>query len=578
MNDLVLRNGLVVDGSGGPPFYADVAIRAGRIVEVGSVDLGARREIDLEGLVVTPGFIDVHTHYDAQLFWDPLARPSILHGVTTVIGGNCGFALAPLAPDDVEYIMSMMSRVEAIPKSALQKGVSWDWEGFGEMIERHERNLGPNAGFLAGHSTIRRAVLGEDATTREATESEVSAMCNLLKQCIAEGALGFSTSLHPAHSDENGDPVPSRFASHGELLALAECLRRTAATTMQLVPTNLARFTPEEVELLIDLSLVSNRPVNWNLLKVTSSDPEGSEIQLRASTQALERGARVYPLVLSQSIRPYFSFLNGFVIDALPGWARIMHLPLPNRIAALNDPATIASLRAGAETVAGRTEKAAQGLVAQWERVEVVETFASVNAGMAGHSVGQLATTRRLDPFEVLLDIVLADDLRTVLTPPAVEDDDESCRLRAKVWQDPRVVVGGSDAGAHVEMMCGATYTTKMLGDGVRTRGLITLQEAVHELTDIPARLYGLKDRGRIETGWWADLVVIDPEVVGPKEVRMHHDFPGDSAHLSADATGIERVFVNGVEVSEAGQYTGNRPGAILRAGHNTDSVTASSS
>jgi N-acyl-D-aspartate/D-glutamate deacylase len=197
---------------------------------------------------------------------------------------------------------------------------------------------------------------------------------------------------------------------------------------------------------------------------------------------------------------------------------------------------------------------------------------------MAGHSVGQLATTRRLDPFEVLLGIVLADDLRTVLTPPAVEDDDESCRLRAEVWQDPRVIVGGSDAGAHVEMMCGATYTTKMLGEGVRTRGLITLQEAVRQLTDVPARLYGLKDRGRIEAGWWADLVVIDPEVVGPEEVRMHHDFPGASAHLSADATGIERVFVNGVEVSEAGQYTGNRPGAILRAGPNTGSVRASSS
>jgi len=574
MFDVVLRNSLVVDGSGASRCVADIAITDGRIVEVGSVAGSAHREVNLDGLVVAPGFVDIHTHYDAQLFWDPLARPSILHGVTTVIGGNCGFALAPLAPRDVGYIKSMMSRVEAIPISALEEGVSWDWEGFGEMIGRHQGMLGPNAGFLAGHSTIRRAVLGEDATKREATDDEIATMCEVLKRCFVEGAFGFSTSLHPAHSDEFGDPVPSRCASRLELMCLAGCLAGSAGTTMQLVPSQLARFSPEEVELLIGLSLVSDRPVNWNLLKVTSSDPEGPEIQMAASTKASERGARVHPLVLTQSIRPYFSFLNGFVIDALPGWAKVLRLPLLERTAALREEETIAKLRAGAQTVAGRTEMAAQGLVAQWERVEVVETFSPANAGLAGRTIGELATERRADPFDVLIEIVRADDLRTVLTPPAVEDDDESCRRRAEVWQDPRVVVGGSDAGAHVEMMCGATYTTKMLGDAVRTRELITLEEAVHQLTDVPARLYGLKQRGRVSPGWWADLVVLDPDTVGPEEVRVHHDFPGAAAHLSAAARGIERVFVNGIEVAEAGEYTGEHPGRVLRAGPDTDRVS----
>jgi N-acyl-D-aspartate/D-glutamate deacylase len=502
----------------------------------------------------------------------------VLHGVTTVIGGNCGFALAPLEPRNVEYIKSMMSRVEAIPISALEEGVTWDWEGFAEMIGRYEGTLGPNAGFLAGHSTIRRSVLGEDATRREATEDEVARMCAVLTRCLSEGALGFSTSLHPAHSDAFGDPVPSRFASRSELLALAGCVKPSAATTVQLVPEQPARFSSDEVELLIDLSLTSDRPVNWNLLKVTSADPEGPEIQMSASTRALDRGARVHPLVLTQSIRPYFSFLNGFVIDALPGWASVLRLPIAERIAALADRDTVQMLRAGAAKVAGRPEMATIGIIAEWERVEIVETFSAANAGFAGRTVGDLARERRADPLDVLLDVVRADELRTVLTPPALEDDDESCRRRAEVWKDPRVVVGGSDAGAHVEMMCGATYTTKMLGQGVRTAGLIGLEEAVHQLTEIPARLYGLKDRGRVAPGWWADLVVFDPDTVGPEEVQVRHDFPGAAAHLSAGSKGVERVFVNGVEVAEAGEYTSDRPGKVLRSGPDTERVSVSGS
>ncbi|MHB8680660.1 MAG: N-acyl-D-amino-acid deacylase family protein [Acidimicrobiales bacterium] len=569
MLDLLLTGGTVVDGTGGPSRRADVGVRDGRIVAVGDVDEPAAARIDADGLLVAPGFVDLHTHYDAQLFWDPSASPSPLHGVTTVIGGNCGFSLAPAGKDHADYIARMMARVEGMPLSALEF-LDWSWTSFGDWLGRLDGGIGVNAGFLAGHSALRRSVMGDEAVGGEASEAQIAAMVALLGQSIEQGALGLSTSQAHTHNDGDGSPVPSRAASRAELEALCRAVSRHDGTTLELiVPGCLNGFSEEEVELLGTLSLLANRPANWNVLGVSSMNPGAAERQLDASTKAAERGATVVALTLPHTMKIRLSFEHGAILDGLPGWRPLFATTADERMKRLSDPAERKRLDEGASS----PEAGILGALANWRNLIVEETFDPANKAYEGRTVGDVAAERGQEPFDALLDVVVADGLRTGLRPP-IPENEADWELRAKVWQDPRTIVGGSDAGAHLDVMCGAIYSTSMLGDGVRKRGLLSWEEAVHQLTDVPARLYGLRHRGRVAEGFWADLVVIDPDRVGHGPERTRDDLPGGASRLYAEAEGIEHVVVNGTEIVRRGEFTGATPGAVLRSGTDTDTVT----
>ena len=572
MLDLLIRDAEIVDGTGAPARHGDVGISDGRITAVGELDDLAAKTIDAQGLTLAPGFVDLHTHYDAQLFWDPTASPSVQHGVTTVFGGNCGFTLAPVAADQQDYLTRMLARVEGMPLDALRAGLDWGWSSFGDWLKRFDGRIAVNAGFLAGHSALRLAAMGEDAVGGQATPAQVDRMVALLHEALADGALGFSTSQSQTHNDGSGQPVPSRSASRNELLALAAGVRDHPGTTLEaIIPGCLQGFSDDEVALLTEMSVAADRPLNWNLLGVSAANPAGHQRQLHASEVAAEHGGRVVALTLPHAMKIRLSFLTGFVLDGLPGWRDVMHLPVPERLAALADPEVRRRLNDGAQS---KEAGMLRGL-ANWERLIIVETFAPQNADATGHSVGEAAAARGGNPFDTLLDIVIADELRTGLTPAPFGDDAADWRLRAEVWRSPHAVIGGSDAGAHLDMMCGAIYTTSLLGHGVREHRVVTLEEAVRLLTDVPARLYGLAERGRITPGWHADLVLFDPATVDHGPERTRYDLPAGAPRLVADARGISSVLVGGVEVCRDGVATGALPGTVLRSGRDTHTVPA---
>jgi N-acyl-D-aspartate/D-glutamate deacylase len=355
-------------------------------------------------------------------------------------------------------------------------------------------------------------------------------------------------------------------------VALAAGVRDHPGTTLEaIIPGCLSGFTDEDIALLTDMSVAADRPLNWNLLGVSSANPDGHQRQLRAFAAAAQRGGRVVALTLPQAMKIRLSFLSGFVLDGLPGWRDTMHLPVPERLVALADPEVRRRLADGASS---KEAGILRGL-AQWDRLVIVETFAAENADATGRSVGEVAAARGGEPFDTLLDIVIADELRTGLSPPLTGDDAADWRARAEVWQHPGAVIGGSDAGAHLDMMCGAIYTTSLLGRGVREHGVVTLEEAVRLVTDVPARFYGLTERGRITPGWHADLVMFDPATIDHGPERTRYDLPSGAPRLVADAYGITSVLVGGVEVCRDGTATGALPGTVLRSGRDTQTVSA---
>lgn len=573
MLDLLIKDASIVDGTGAPARHGSIGVRDGRIVAVGDVDEQASKTVDAAGLTVAPGFVDLHTHYDAQLFWDPAASPSVQHGVTTVFGGNCGFTLAPAGPEQHDYLTRMLARVEGMPLEALRAGLDWQWSSFGDWLARLDGRTAVNAGFLVGHTAIRLAAMGDDAVGGEASPEQIEKMAAILGAALSDGALGLSTSQSNTHNDGEGQPVPSRSASRDELLKLAAVVRAHPGTQLEaIIPGCLSGFTDDDIDLLTGMSRAADRPLNWNVLGVSASNPEGHKKQLRASQVAAERGGRIVALTMPHSQKIRLSFLSGFVLDGLPGWRETLHLPVPDRLKALADPEVRRRLDEGAHS----KEAGILSALANWERLIIVETFAPENADATGRTVGDIAKARGKEPFDALLDVVIADELRTGLSPRPFGDDAADWKVRAEVWRNRDAVIGGSDAGAHLDMMCGAIYTTSLLGHGVREHQVVPLEEAVRLITDVPARLYGLTGRGRITEGWHADLVLFDPATVGHGPERTRYDLPAGAPRLVADAQGISTVWVAGVEVCRDGAATGATPGTVLRSGRDTETVTAS--
>ncbi|MEU4349164.1 D-aminoacylase [Streptomyces sp. NPDC023838] len=578
MIDHLIRRATVVDGTGAPAYPADVAVHEGRIAEIAEpgtlAPQSARTSEDAHGLVLAPGFVDPHTHYDAQLFWDPYATPSMNHGVTTVAGGNCGFTLAPLHPDrpeDADYTRRMMARVEGMALKALEDGVDWSWSTFGEYLDALEGRIAVNAGFMVGHCALRRYVMGPDAVGGRPTPAQLDAMLRLLHDAMDAGAWGLSTTQSSTHSDGDGHPVASRHARPAELLALSRAVGQHEGTQIEAIVAGcLDQFSDEEIDLLVEMSAAAGRPLNWNVLTIDAAVPERVPRQLAASERARRAGGRIVALTMP-ILTPMNMSLGTFcALNLIPGWGDILNLPVPERVARLREPAVRAEMLRRAES----KEAGVFRRLADFGRYVIGDTYSEANAGLTGRVVRDIAAERGQDPFHCLVEICANDRLRTVLWPMPTDNDPASWALRQETWQHEDVLLGGSDAGAHLDRMCGAPYTTRFLGDCLRGRRLVPLERAVQMLSDDPARLFGLRERGRIEEGYHADLVLFDPERIEAGPATLVHDLPGDSPRLDSKAIGVVSVRVNGVETIRDDVVTGAVPGTVLRSGRDTRTVS----
>ena len=566
MLDVLIKGGTLVDGSGEPSRQADLGIRDGRIVALGVIEEEARETVDATGKIVAPGFVDVHTHYDAQAFWDGTLSPSPYHGVTSVVAGNCGFSIAPLAPDAGEYLMKMLSRVEGMPLESLEEGVPWNWQTFGEYLDQLEGRLSINAGFMVGHSAIRRSIMGERAVGHEATSEELSQMVQMLRQSLDEGGMGFSSTVSSTHNDFDGNPVPSRHASKEEILTLARQVRDFEGTTVEFLPG--VGWGEEEANYMADISLAANRPVNWNVLVPNAQNIQHAQAQLAATDIARERGAEVLALTVPQPMTIRINLDSGFVFDALYNWSSFFQLTKAEKLAVLSDPEKRTKLGEDAQN-----PDSPMHMLANWENFTIDQTRKDSLKAFCGRRVGEIAEELGKTAFDAMIDIAVEDDLQTYFMPPTMGEDEATWKLRGELWHDDRTIIGASDAGAHLDMIDTFAFSSQVLGEGVRNRKLITMEEAVRQLTDVPAKLYGLRERGRLEEGFHADLVVFDADNVGLGETYTKYDLPAGAGRLYADAKGIECVYANGVEIIRDGKDTGARPGTVLRSGRDTTTV-----
>ena len=564
MLDLIITNARIIDGTGAPAYEGAIGVKDGKIAAVGDVDEAAQHTIDAKGQVVCPGFIDVHTHYDAQVFWDGTLSPSCYHGVTTVFGGFCGFSIAPLSPDAAPYLLNMLARVEGMPVSSLTEGVPWDWRSFGEYLAKLEGGLGVNAGFMAGHSAIRRVVMGERAVGHEATDAELDAMADLLDKSLDEGAMGFSSTISPTHNDADGQPVPSRHASREELVRLAGVCRDHAGTSLEFLP-GVGYFSDDTKQLMSDLSTAAQRPLNWNVL---SAGPDSlMENQLSATDVARANGGEVLALTVPQPITLRINLYGGFIFDAMTGWAELFQLSIEDRIKALSNPARRIELDQSARNSGPMRN------MAKWEDLTVHTTFLETNKPLEGRTVGEIAEEQGKSAIDVMLDLAISEGLRTSFMPAAIGGDEALWEARGKLWADDRTLIGASDAGAHLDMIDTFAFSTQVLGNGVRKHGVIEIEQAIHQMTQVAAQAFGLIDRGVLQPGWNADIVILDPDTVGSGPVYMKSDLPCNEQRVYAEAFGIDHVFVNGVQTIRHGEHTDALPGKVLRSGEDTQTA-----
>jgi N-acyl-D-aspartate/D-glutamate deacylase len=551
-----------VDGTGARRRHGDVAIDGGRISRIGDVDEWGRRSINADGQILAPGFVDVHTHLDAQGFWDTTLSPSPLHGITTAIAGNCGFSIAPLRADTAGYVMRMLSRVEEIPVEALTNAVPWTWESTDDYLARVDGTLAINTGYMIGHSALRAVVMGPDATERRATASEIEDMSALLAAGLRAGGLGFSSSHSITHTDAEDRPVPSRQASREEFVALAAVCGHFPGTSLEIIVGPPGPFEPEKADLMVEMSRVARRPLNWNIMFPTAHNLDVCLQNLQFNAEVTARGARLVGLALQlQSQRP----VRFRSLESIPGLGTVLALPDDELAALLSDPAD----RANFEATAAGVESWQRTLI-RWSDYKVLEAIDERNQAYVGQLVGAIAARELRRPFDVLCDIVVSDRFRTVIAldnPPPSSADWEAL---VRVWTTPGALVGGSDAGAHLGKLSLFNYTTTLLEQAVRERGLLSLEHGVELLTSRPAELYGLVDRGRIAVGAIADLVLFDETVVATEPIRFVDDLPGGSSRLFAGASGIASVFVAGQEIVRNGCFTEARPGRVLRSGSDT--------
>jgi N-acyl-D-aspartate/D-glutamate deacylase len=554
-HDLVIKNGLVVDGTGFSRYRADVAITDGVIVEIGHVRSAAAETIDADGRFVAPGIIDLHTHYDAQPFWDRLCTSSIWHGVTTVLTGNCGLTLAPLRPEHREPMLATFCCVEDVPFRSLASVVPWGWETFGEYLDAIDRGLGVNMLPLVGHNPLRLEAMGKAAWERAATADEIAGMQRLLREALEAGAWGWSTTASPTHAGPSGEPVPTRLAGNDERVALGRTLGEFNRGVIEILPPSVARPDEADRAHLLEVATTSGRPV---FFLVFDADARGY-VEASAS-----QGARLTALLRAMPFNPRFTLKKTTFFANLDGWDRVMQLPLEARLAALADPGRRPALREAAMQ-RQRRRPGVPGRFVPWPSIVVNRVALPGHLALEGRRLVELAEERGLHVADAMLDLALAERLETEfqLRTRSAEEEIEL----ASFVRSGHALPSQSDAGAHLNTNpCTAGESTYVLGEWVRERELLTLEDAIRRLTFQPARLMGLRDRGLVREGMAADLVVFDLARLALREEEVARDGPSGSPRRVQGADGVEYVVIGGQVVLDHGRHTGALPGRVLRA------------
>jgi len=552
--DLLIRGGTVVDGTGAPARRADVAIRNGRIAAVGATSGTADRVLDADGAVVAPGFVDIHTHYDAQVFWDRMLSISPWHGVTSVVMGNCGFGVAPTRPAHRELVLLTLEKVEGMSLDALRAGIGaeWPFETFAQYLDAIERRgTAINVGALVGHTPVRLYVMGEEAMEREATADEVAAMRALVAEALRAGAIGFATSKSPTHVGWEGRPVPSRVAAWEEIAALAGCLAE-AGNVMQ------ATLGPG---LFLDefaaIQERTGRPVSWTALLGGMLGPDGHRAVLERSASLQARGVRVIPQVSCRPLMLEFNLAAPFPLESMSVMKPAARADLAGKRVVYADPEFRRALRG----------KIDGGLLTRaFHDMQITEH--PPDASLAERRLADVAAEQGVHPVDLMLDLSLASGLETRFRL-AVLNTDEA--VVAELLRHPATMLGLSDAGAHASQLCDACAPTELLGKWMREKRVLSLEEAVRRLTSEPADVFGIRDRGRLAAGLAADVTVFDPATVSCGPLRRVYDFPAGADRLVSDAAGIRAVVVNGVVIREDGRDAVDPeaplPGRVLRGG-----------
>ena len=559
--DLLIRGGRVVDGTGAPARAADVGVRAGRVVAVDEqLDGAAARALDADGRLVTPGFVDVHTHYDAQLHWDPTASPASWHGVTTLLTGNCGFTFAPCRPDDLEWLLLMLSRVEGMSAAALATGVDFPGGTLGDFLDNLEGRVGVNVGANVGHCALRRHVLGDDASARAATDDEVAAMQDLLRGAFRDGAVGFTSSQLEIHQAHDGRGVPSNYAAPEELIALAGVLKEFGCGQIEFIPRSfLVGYDDDDRALIRAMAEASGRPVHLNTLTQMPHAPDGWSRSLEFAEQAIADGFEIHPMFASNRQGAHFQLGSTFLFDEMPSFRTTLTLPPAERAARLRDPALREQMRRELADPTGRS------FVVPWSVLRVEQVRRDRNRRFVDHTVTEVAEAWDADPLDAFLDLSLDEDLETQFVLAAPPDPRRRAATETLIHA-PFVMPGSSDGGAHLLSFCGADYTTRLLTEWVPD--VLSLEEAVARLTSIPADASGVTGRGRLVPGAAADVLLIDQDTLGtPDAPRYVEDMPAGSGRFVTDATGYDAVIVNGEMLLDHGEWTGATPGQVMRGG-----------
>jgi N-acyl-D-aspartate/D-glutamate deacylase len=556
-HDLIIKNGTVVDGTGAPRRGADVAVKDGVIVEVGKIRDSAAKTINADGLIVAPGFVDPHTHFDAQICWDSQITPSSWHGVTSVVMGNCGVGLAPCRPQAHDIAALDLVNVEAIPYDVLKRGITWDWESFPSYLDAAERRGSAiNLSFLAPLTPFRHYVMGEESMERAATEQEREKIAGLLHQAVAAGALGFSFTTGIQHVGYKGRPLACRLADRTELGAYANVLRELGKGVIEITLTQKpGTIQDHELDLLKFMLDESGRRVTWLAVLDIEDKPQGGAETLQRSEELIRRGG--IPQVSCRPLIAEIEFKSGMAFSLMRAWQPAVGQP----------PEKLKQIYADPNFRRAVLDEMGQGVFGRnWKRVEVCDVSRPELTHLVGKTVAEIARDRGREgqEFETMLDLAIEDDLNISFAQPLFNNNEE--RL-AKLINDPRAMIGLSDAGAHVTLLCDAGYCTYLLGHWVRELNAITLEYAVKRLTSEPADFFGLKGRGRLAVGNHADIAVFDAATVGSsRRGTMTADLPGGGKRLVMPATGVIHTFVNGVPVYEDGRYTGATPGEVLRS------------
>ena len=562
--DLLIKNGRIIDGSGRPAYHGDVGVAKGKIVELGRLSGSARQTIEADGRVVSPGFVDNHCHYDAQVVWDPLCTYSCHHGSTTVIIGNCSLALAPVKPEAREKLAGMLSYVEAIPMDVLQAGVPWSWETFPEYMTSIGRRLGVNVGTLVGHSAVRLYTMGEECSDRDATPAELETMRRVVRESIEAGALGLSITRNMNHFDVAGKRIPAACAPESELFALADVLREAGTGVMQCG----GGTNPElKDKLLSRISEACGRPIMYNTLLEQARQPGRWKTHLAHVEETVKQGIRAIPLCNPGSVVNRFTMKNCQVFRSMPTWLPILQGPDADKLTAYSNPTIRAKLREEVDAPLGPDSTFSK----RWDLMFVEEPKLAKNRGLAGKHIAEIAKAKGQHPLDAFLDLAVEENLETVYSLGEINMDTEAV---AQILGSPYAVVGLTDGGAHVQFHSNVSNPTRLLGYWVREKHIMSLEHAVRRLTYDSASAFGIYDRGLVQPGMAADLVVFDPDTVAPRKEDVVHDFPANGWRMRELADGIHYTVVNGEVLLEKGEHTGAHPGRVIKnARHQTAGV-----